>query len=258
MPIYRGHHGTLRVSQTRFSHNEDSDSSVDSTLENSIYIRNSCTTVTPKSQQVQSSNTNLPKSYDLRPRLPPRDYHEKFIQNKIPPKMRCIPNSESAAVSNQLTQSQKRDVIIDSCQRTGNRQSNYDFHKNPLVHNAYTTFRCMYSTQSTLPGYSERQKEIKKRYFLKNFQKCLSKHNDGNAVIESSVHPKFCFSQSNILTATTCIAHCVSSDFAMGKELASALGCSYPEPQQMRKITFDLLPLNSLVTDFDQQHQSFI
>ena len=110
--------GTLRVSQTRFSHNDDSDSSVDSTRENSIYIRNFCTTVPSKSQEAHSSSTDLPQSSDLRPRLPPRDYHEKVIQNKMPPKTRCIPISEPAASSNQLIQSQKRDLIIDSCQRT--------------------------------------------------------------------------------------------------------------------------------------------
>ena len=101
---------TLRVSQTRFSHNDDSDSSVDSTRENSIYIRIFRTTVHSDSQPAQSSSTDLPKSYDLRPRLQPRDYHEKVIQNKIPPKIRCIPITEPAATPNQLTQSQKRDV----------------------------------------------------------------------------------------------------------------------------------------------------
>ena len=108
--------GTLRVCQIRFSHNDDSDSSVDSTRENSIYIRNFRTTVLSESQQAQSSSTDLPQSYDLRPRQPPRDYHEKVIQNKIPPKMRSIPITEPAASLSQLTQSQKRDVIIDSCQ----------------------------------------------------------------------------------------------------------------------------------------------
>ena len=78
--------GTLRVSPTHFSHNDDSDSSVDSTRENSISIRNFRTTVQSDSQQAQSSSTDLPKSCDLRPRLPTRDYHEKVIQNKIPPK----------------------------------------------------------------------------------------------------------------------------------------------------------------------------
>ena len=67
---------------TRLCHNSDSDSSVDTTRKNSIYFCNSCTTVTPESQQAQSSGTDLPKSYDLQPRLPPRDYHEKAIQKK--------------------------------------------------------------------------------------------------------------------------------------------------------------------------------
>ena len=161
--------GTLRVSPTHFSHNDDSDSSVDSTRENSIYIRNFRTTVQSDSQQAQSSSTDLPKSYDLRPSLPPRDYHEKVIQNKIPPKIRCIPINEPAASSKQLTQSQKRDVIIDSCQRTRTLQPNSVTQKDPNVHDKYTHFR--HSAQPTPPGYSERQKEVEKRYSLKSLQK---------------------------------------------------------------------------------------
>ena len=75
--------GTLRVSPTCFSHNDDSDSSVDSTRENSTYIRDFRTTVHSETQQAQSSTTGLPKSYNPRPRLPPRDYHERVIQNRI-------------------------------------------------------------------------------------------------------------------------------------------------------------------------------
>ena len=247
---------TLRVSQTPFSHNDDSDSSVDSTRENSIYIRNFRTTVQSDSQQAQSSSTDLPKSYDLRPRLPPRDYHEKVIQNKIPSKIRCIPITEPAATPNQLTQSQKRDAILDSCQRTRTLQPHSVTQKGPNVLDTYTHFR--HSAQSTPPGYSERQKEVRKRYSLKSLQKRLSNKNDVNAVIESSVHPKFCFSQSNILTATTCIAHCVSSDFAMGKGLASTIACCYPELQELRKLPINHFPPGSLVTYFNQQHQSFI
>ena len=93
---------------------------------------------------------------------------------------------------------------------------------------------------------------------MKSLQKRLSNKNDVNAVIESSVHPKFCFSQSNILTATTCIAHCVSSDFAMGKCLASAIACCYPELQELRNLPLNNFPPGSLVTYFDQQHQRFI
>ena len=146
--------GILRVSRTHSSHNDDSDSSVDSTRENSIYIPIFRTTVQSDSQIGQSSSTDLPKSYDLRPRQPPRDYHEKVIQNKIPPKIRCIPITEPAATPNQLTQSQKRDAILDSCQRTRTLQSKYVTQKDPNVHDNYTHFR--HSAQSTPPGYSER------------------------------------------------------------------------------------------------------
>ena len=131
-----------------------------------------------------------------------------------------------------------------------------EFLKNPYVHNTYTNFR--HSTQSTPPEYSERQKEVEKRYSLKNLLKCLSKHNDVNAVIESSVHPKFCFSQSKVLTPATCIAHCVSSDSAMGKGLASTIACCTLELQELRKFPIDNLPPGPLVTYFDQQNQRFI
>ena len=65
------------------------------------------------------------------------------------------------------------------------------------------------------------------------------------------------FSQSNISTAT-CIAHCVSSDFAMGKGLASAIACCYCVLQELRKLPIDNFPPISLVTYFDQEHQRFI
>ena len=241
---------TLPSKDVRFS-----DSSVDSTRENSVYIRNFRTTAHSESEQAQSSSTDSPKSYDLRPRLPPRDYHEKVFQNKIAPKIRCIPITEPAATPNQLTQSQKRDAILDSCQRTRTLQPNSVTQKDPNVHDKYTHFR--HSVQSTPPGYSERQKEVKKRYSMKSLQKRLSNKNDVKAVIESSVHPQFCFSQSNILTATTCIAHCVSSDFAMGKGLASTIACCYPELQELRKLPMNNFPPGSLVTYFNQ-HQRFI
>ena len=183
--------GTLRVYPTHFSHNDDSDSSVDSKRENSIYIRNFRTTVHADSQQAQSPSTDLPKSYDLRPRLPPRDYDEKVIQNKIPPKIRCIPITEQAVSSHQLTQGQKRDVIIDSCQRTRSLQPNSVTQKHPNVHDNYTHFR--HSAQSTPPGYSERQKEVKKRYSLKNLQKRLSKKMTSTQSLNQVYIPNFVF-----------------------------------------------------------------
>ena len=82
------------------------------------------------------------------------------------------------------------------------------------------------------------EKEVKKRYSSKNLQKRLSKHNDVNAVIESSVHPKFCFSQSNILTATTHIAHCVSADFS-GQKLSFCDSLLLSRASRIEKITIE-------------------
>ena len=99
---------------------------------------------------------------------------------------------------------------------------------------------------------------MKKRFSLKSLQKCLSNKNDVNAVIESSVNPKLCLSQSNNLTATTCIAHCVSSDFAKGKRLASKIATCYPEFPELGKLPTNNFPPGPLVTYFNQQHQRFI
>ena len=107
--------GTLRVFPTHHSHNSDRDSSADSTRKNSIYIRIFRTTVQFENQQAQYFSTDLRQCCDLRPRLPPRDYHEKVRQNKLPAKTRSIPISEPVASSSQLTQNKKRHAIIDSC-----------------------------------------------------------------------------------------------------------------------------------------------
>ena len=189
----------------------------------------------------------MPQSYVFRPGLTTRDYHEKVIQNKTPPKTSCIPISETAAKPNRLTQSQKRDTIIDSCQRTRTLQSIGNTQTNPYVHETYTHFR--HWTQSTAPGYFDCQKEVRKRYSLKISQKRQSNKNGVNAdaVIDSSVDPNFCFSQTNKLTATTCIAHSVSSEFAMGNGLASTLVCSYPDQKQMQKMSLNFFTPGSLV-----------
>ena len=44
----------------------------------------------------------------------------------------------------------------------------------------------------------------------------------------------------------------------MGKNLASALACCYPELQELRKLPINNFPTGSLVTYFDQQHQRVI
>ena len=119
------------------------------------------------------------------------------------------------------------------------------------------TFVIHYSNRRHLE-YLERQKEVKSRYTLKSLKKSLSSSNDVNAIITSRVSNRNFVLQSNFITATTCRAHCVSSDVAMGKSLASAIACCYPELQELRKLPLNTFPPGSLVTYFDQQQQGFI
>ena len=193
-------HGNLGVLPTRLSHNADSDSSVDTTRDNSIYFRNSPTVVTLESQQVHSSGTDLPKSYDLPPRLPPGDYHEKVIQNKTPPKMRCIPISEPAASSNQLTQSQKRDVIFHSCHRTHTLPSSSEIQTDPNV----LTLILILNTQLSqhrlgIQNVTRRNESaIPRKTYTNAYQvKMTSMQSLTQVYIQNFVF------QSNILTATT-------------------------------------------------------
>ena len=71
----------LRVLPTRLSHNADSDSSADTARENSIYLRNFCTTVVPESQEVHSSSTDL-RSTVQSLMIFDRDYHLGKIMRK--------------------------------------------------------------------------------------------------------------------------------------------------------------------------------
>ena len=92
-------------------------------------------------------------------------------------------------------------------------------------------------------------KQVKRLFSYRNGYR----NKDVNLVIESRAHPKFCISDSNLLTATTCIA-LFFSDFAMGKGLPSTLACCYSELQEMRKVSLKLFPPGSLVAYFDQQN----
>ena len=83
-----------------------------------------------------------------------------------------------------------------------------------------------HSTQSPNPMFFNRQKKSIYRCFSNKLRKGLS--SNVNEIIDCSVHPNFCFSQATILKPATCIAHCVSSDFAMREGLASTIACSYP------------------------------
>ena len=108
--------------------------------------------------------------------------------------------------------------------------------------------------------YSKHQKEVKNGnpYSLKNRQKRISKHNDVYLVNESSVHPKLCLSQSKNVTATTRIAQCVPSNFAMGKNLGSAIACYYSEPQDFGKLLLNNVLPGWLVGYFDQPKNRYI
>ena len=97
---------------------DSSDRSIDTTCIYSAYISNCFTANNSESPKAQSSSADLSTFYDFRPKIPPRDYHEKAIQNQKPAKVGCNPVSEPAVASNHLTPSQKRDVIIYSCQQT--------------------------------------------------------------------------------------------------------------------------------------------
>ena len=87
--------------------------------------------------------------------------------------MRGISINAPSASSKKLTQSQKRNAIIDLCPRTRTLLNSFEIQTESNVHNTYTHFT--HSAQSTPPGYLERQKEVRKRYCLEKLQKRLSK-----------------------------------------------------------------------------------
>ena len=82
----------------------------------------------------------------------------------------------------------------------------------------------------TAPEYLQRQKEIKSRYSLKNLKKRLSS-NDVNAIFASSHCPKFCFSQSNILSTVTPFAYCGSSSICKSHRLSRCCTSSLSSPR---------------------------
>ena len=56
---------------------------------------------------------------------------------------------------------------------------------------------------------------------------------------------KYCFSQSNILSAATCVAHSASFDFARAEKLAYSLACCYPELRGLRNLPSNVFPHES-------------
>ena len=61
-----------------------------------------------------------------------------------------------------------------------------------------------------------------------------------------------------MLTATTCIADYVSSDFAIGRRLAFAIVCSYLEQHQMERMSLTRFPPGSLVAFFYEPYHRIL
>ena len=210
----------------------------------------------------QDTQSEEQRTYDFRPRVPPRDYHSRLHQAKSKSKTTFVPTFTGPLIE-PLNESQKRKVILDSLERT-RQQSGPSLNVTPRPNQSTSTASSTAKPfthaqqQAIPPDYLQRQKEIKKRYSLKGIKKRLSSSNDVNAIIDSSIYPKFCFTQANILTTNSCIAHCVSSDFKMGKGLASAIARCYPAIQEMRQRPLNHFPPGSMVAYFDHRSHKFI
>ena len=109
----------------------------------------------------------------------------------------------------------------------------------------------------TPPEYLKRQKEVKSRYYLKNLKKRLSS-NDVNAIVASSHYPKFCFSQSIILSTVTSFANCGSSDFANHTGLVGAIHRHYPALYNLQHLTRARPQPGSLIACYDHLTKKFI
>ena len=103
--------GRSRSSLPHCDQNYHSDNSDNSTRESFIHFPLSSPLEQP---QRKSSSAELPNTHDLRPRLPPRDYHKEAVQNKKSPKVRCIPVKVPESSLTLLTRLEKRAVILDS------------------------------------------------------------------------------------------------------------------------------------------------
>ena len=110
----------------------------------------------------------------------------------------------------------------------------------------------------TPPKYRQRQKEIKSRYSLKNLKKKRLSSNDINTTVASSHYPKFCFSQSSILSTVTSFAFCGSSDFANHTGLVGAVHRHYPALYNLQNLTRARPPPGSLIAYYDHSTKKFI
>ena len=150
--------------------------------------------------------------------------------------------------------SRKREIILDSCAR--NRPGT---NETPTGQNLFQNSQ---SPQTRSPQQIlADQRAIRSKYSLRNLQKRLSSNpnsNNVNSLIDTTVTPIFRFCSGNILDSSTSIAHCVSSDFAMRKGLASAIACCYPALQNLRSKSFQHVPPGALVVYYDTSRKRFI
>ena len=165
------------------------------------------------------------------------------------------PDAGSSSSSRpQPNQTTKRQNILDSCERS--RQLVSTSTQSSGI-SAQPTEHKPRSPQQILAD----QREIRSRYGFRHLKKRLSSQpnpNNVNSLIDSTVTPIFRFSSGNILDSPNSIAHCVSSDFAMRKGLASTIACCYPALQQMRIYSSKCIPPGTLVAYYDASRTRFV
>ena len=152
------------------------------------------------------------------------------------------------------TQTNKRQNILDSCERSRQHLSSSTQSSGVPAHTLEHQPR---SPQQILAD----QREIRSRYGFRHLKQRLSSQNHPNnlnSVIDSTVTPIFRFSSGNILDSPNSIVHCVSSDFAMRKGLAYAIACYYPALQQMRFYSLKSIPPGALVAYYDVSRRRFV
>ena len=129
------------------------------------------------------------------------------------------PNAGSSSSNRpQPNQTTKRQNILDSCERS---RLLVQTPTQGSGTSAQSTEQQPRSPQQILAD----QREIRSRYGFRHLKKRLSPQstNNINSLIDSTVTPIFRFSSGNVLDSPNSIAHCVSSDFAMRKGLASTI-----------------------------------
>ena len=160
----------------------------------------------------------------------------------------------SSSSRDQPNQTTKRQNILDSCERSRLLVSTPTQSSSTSAHSNEQQPR---SPQQILAD----QREIRSRYGFRHLKKRLSSQsnpNNVNSLVDSTVTPIFRFSSGHFLDSPNSIAHCVSSDLAMRKGLASTIACCYPALQQMRFYSPKCIPPGTLVAYYDASRNRFV